>query len=126
MKRHNLEPLFESWARWVHQGGLVAGYGSIMEKLITNRGVMCFGSGKGAPVVDCIESRIEAALMQLAVTNPQAVEAVRVEYGAVFIKGLKPDAVQFDKALKLGISLKTYKRRLKSARDHVADSLARS
>ncbi|EGR2700582.1 hypothetical protein G4170_14815 [Vibrio parahaemolyticus] len=122
--RHNLDQLMESWARWVHQGGLVSGYGSIMEKLIAQKGVMNFGSGgKAGPVVDCIEARIEAALMQLATTSPKSVEVIRVHYTAKRLPGLSVDALSRDKAAKLGISLKTYKNHITKARTHVINTL---
>ncbi len=122
--RHNLDQLMESWARWVHQGGLVSGYGSLMEKLIANKGVMNFGSGgKGGPVVDCIEARIEAALMQLAIKSPKSVAVVRVHYSAKTLPGLAINAPRRDKAAKMGISLKTYETHLTKARTYVINTL---
>ncbi|WP_146042761.1 hypothetical protein [Vibrio vulnificus] len=122
--RHNLDQLMDSWARWVHQGGLVSGYGSIMEKLIDQKGVMNFGSGgKGGPVIDCVEARIEAALMTLATKSPKSVAVVRVHYGAIQLPGLSLDALRRDKAAKMGISLKTYETHLTKARNHLINTV---
>ncbi|EPX4144431.1 TPA: hypothetical protein ACGVAU_004397 [Vibrio vulnificus] len=122
--RHYFDQLMESWARWVHQGQGGAAYGSIMEKLIAQKGEMNFGgSGPGGPVIDCIEARIEAALMQLATTSRKAVEVIRVHYGAVRLPGLSHDALRRDKAAKLGISLKTYETHLTKARTHIINTL---
>ncbi|HHX8487642.1 TPA: hypothetical protein ACVO3E_004276 [Vibrio diabolicus] len=125
INRHYFDQLMESWARWVHQGEGGAAYSSIMEKLIAQKGEMHFGScgGKGGPVVDCIEARIEAALMQLAVKSRKSVEVVRVHYGAVRLTGLPSHALRRDKAAKMGISLKTYETHLTKARAHVKAQL---
>ncbi|WP_146154632.1 hypothetical protein [Photobacterium leiognathi] len=116
----------ERWAHWCRNGQLIAGYGSVMSKMIANKGVMCFGSGGGkAPVIDCIEADIEAALMQLAVNKPKVVEVVRMHYLAVYYPGINEQSTQFEKSLRMGISLRTYSTRLKQGRDAVIAALGR-
>lgn len=122
--RHATDEIFEAWARWTHNGKLIAGYGSLMSKMIACQGHFNFGSSKGGqPLIDSIEARIEAALMQLAASDPHVVDVVRVEYGARRLSGLSAMATQAEKATALSISLKTYKRRLKKGRDYVSKAI---
>ncbi|HAS6087734.1 hypothetical protein [Vibrio vulnificus] len=122
--RKRLDTLMEMWARWVHHGGVLPSSASLMEVMIANKGVMCFGSGgKKSPVVDCVEADIEAALMQLAQTKPTVAKAVRVHYGAIRLRGVSPDSDQATIAHALGVSLRTYRRHLAQGREHIQRSL---
>lgn len=124
--RQSLDTIMEMWARWVHQGGVLPSSASLMEIMIANKGVMCFGSGgKKGPVVDGIEARIESALMALAADKPMVAKVVRIHYGAIRVPGVGPDATQLDIALKLNLSLRTYRRYLAQGREHITQSLAR-
>lgn len=109
-----LDERLEKWARWCHQGQLIASGQSILGKLIDNQGV--FGGGGCRPVLGCIEAEIEASVTRLAAEDLQAATILRREYGAT---GNPNDRTQFEKAHRLGISLPTYKRRLKKAREFV-------
>lgn len=121
-----LDPVMEMWARWVHQGGYLPASASLMEVMIANKGVMCFGSGgKKSPVVDGIEARIESALMAIAGDKPMVAKVVRIHYGAIRVPGLGPDATQLEIALKLNLSLRTYRRYLAQGREHIQRSLDR-
>ncbi|HAS6073697.1 TPA: hypothetical protein I7144_20775 [Vibrio vulnificus] len=93
---------------------------SILGKLIECQGV--FGGGGGGPVLDCIEADVEAAVLRLAAEDQAAATTFRMEYGAV---GNVYDDTQLKRALRVGISLPTYKRRLKKAREYVIDALTR-
>ncbi len=123
-----LERYFESWARWVHLGkdrfNDSTGQ-SVLEKLIEQKGQILFSSSGGGSVQHeaCIELKIEASLMKLAVTHLDVVHIIRIEYGAKREGNLSNEATQLEKSLYLGIDLRTYKRKLKHGRDHVADTI---
>lgn len=124
LSRQYIEQVFENWSRWVHQGGLVAGYRSMMSVMIANQGVISFGGGgRASPIVDCVEADIEAALMNLAQQSPKSAEVLRVHYGVKRVGGLSADALRSDKALALGISVKTYESHLTKAKKHVIKAL---
>ncbi|OCH08072.1 hypothetical protein A6D98_09785 [Aliivibrio fischeri] len=117
----NWDDIFDQWARWVHSGSLVPGGQSILGKLIECQGVMNYGSGRG-PALDCIEADVESAVLRLAAENQPAAIIFRVEYGA---QGNPLDNTQLKRAHRQGISLPTYKRKLKTARDHVIASVSK-
>lgn len=120
MSQAHLKELFDSWARWVHQGGLLPGGSSIMAKMIDSKGFMSFGSGGGrGPSPDCIEAQIETALMKLNEKHSDAVYVFRLEYGAIRRAGFDPEQTQTIKAHALGISVRTYRRRLDLCTRHV-------
>ncbi|EQB9038076.1 hypothetical protein ACYVOT_003342 [Vibrio cholerae] len=122
----SLDTLMEMWARWVHLGGVLPSSASLMEVMIANKGVMCFGSGgKKSPVVDGVEARIEAALMVLAVDKPMVAKVVRVHYGAIRLSGLDVDATQLQISQRLGLSLRTYRRYLAQGREHISKQLGK-
>ena len=126
MYTKELDELCESWARWVHRGGLAVSGQSVLSKLIDNHGVMNYGSGGSGPTLNCVEADIEAALMSFYVVNPVAVDLFRLEYGAIKRLGFDPEKPQFDKAHSLGISVRTYKRRLGLVRSHITEKLTKS
>tara|TARA_R110002033_G_scaffold171199_1_gene218035 strand:+ start:13915 stop:14412 length:498 start_codon:yes stop_codon:yes gene_type:complete len=126
MYTKELDELCESWARWVHRGGLAVSGQSVLSKLIDNHGVMNYGSGGSGPTLNCVEADIEAALMSFYVVNPAAVELFRLQYGAIQRPGFDPDNHQIDKAAALGISARTYKRRLGLVRAHITEKLTKS
>lgn len=117
----NWDDIFDQWARWVHSGSLVPSSQSILGKLIECQGVMNYGSG-GGPALDCIEADVESAVLRLAAENQAAATVFRVEYGA---QGNPLDNTQLKRAHRQGISLPTYKRRLKTARNHVIESVSK-
>ena len=123
--QHQLDPLMERWAHWCQNGQLIAGYGSIMSKMIVNQGVMAFGSGGKAPIVDCIEAEIEAAVMNIAVKKPNVAHLLRVHYGAIHLPGLSLDANNFERSLKMGMCLRTYKVQLLAGRTAVMSAIKR-
>ncbi|OCH31817.1 hypothetical protein A6E13_16475 [Aliivibrio fischeri] len=122
--RKELDTLMEMWARWVHLGGVMPQGASMMEVMIANKGVMCFGSGgKKGPVLDCVEANIESALMALAGKKPMVAKVVRIHYGAIRVPGVSIDADQATIAMVLGVSLRTYRRYLAQGRDHIKQCL---
>ena len=119
-----LSRLLELWARWVHTGQ-VATAKSILQKIMDGDSFDRSGGGS-SPMVDCVELNIESALMRLKVTNEAAVLVCRVEFGAKFLPNLPVDANRETRALRMGMSLRTYNRRLKDARDYVESSLIKT
>lgn len=119
-----LNSLFDSWARWVHTGHVVKAK-SILQKIMDGDSFARSGGGS-SPMIECVELNIESALMRLKVTNEAAVSVCRVEYGAVFLPNLPVDAPRHVRALRMGMSLRTYNRRLKEARDHIETSLLKT
>lgn len=115
------DALFDQWARWVHSGQLVPAGQSILGKLIENQGV--FGGGGRGPVLDSIEAEIESAVLRLAAEDKAAATVFRIEYGA---HGNVNDTTQLKRAHRAGISLPTYKRRLKKARESVISTLTKT
>lgn len=127
MYKKELEDLFECWARWVHLGGTAQSGQSVLSKLIDSKGVVNYGSGgPSGPPLHCVEADIEAAIMVFHSVNKEAVELFRLEYGAVKRAGFNAENNQIDKAHSLGISVRTYKRRLSLVREHVKSTLLKS
>lgn len=120
----SLNRFLELWARWVHTGHVVKAK-SILQKIMDGDSFARSGGGS-SPMIDCVELNIEAALMRLMVTNKNAVLVCRVEYGATFLPNLPVDATREARALRMGMSLRTYNRRLKEARDHIETSLLKT
>ncbi|HIF9260437.1 TPA: hypothetical protein ACX6S2_003466 [Photobacterium damselae] len=123
--RKRLDALLEMWARWVHQGHILPPSASIMEVMIANKGVMCFGSGgKKRQGVDDIEAEIEAEVMRLAQSSrPLMAQVLRVEYAAIRLRGIPECSDQLHKAHALGITLQTYRDYLSKARTSVRNRL---
>lgn len=122
MNKQLLESLFHDWARWVHQGGVSDSGHSIIAKLMATRGVLIRGSGHGGPV-DCVEAEIEVALARINQQKPAAVTLFRLEYGAIRQPGFNPEQTQILKAHALGISVRTYKRRLSAVKNFIVEQL---
>ena len=113
--------IFEMWAVWVHQGSIVATSStSILGLLIENQGVTFYGSGNGAPCVDCIEADVEAALVSLSMINPLSANVFRLEYCAI---GNQQDDTQIKKAHRLNIALRSYRYQLSLAKKFVIKKL---
>lgn len=121
-----LDALLESWARWVHAGSLFHQGTSIIGLMMDNRGLMGSGnknSGRALLGIDTKEAQIEALLMHLSNAKPECVEALRLEYGGIWIKRLPNPAKQADKAHALGISLRTYRYRIAETKTYLRKNL---
>lgn len=125
-KVDNLDAALELWARWSCADQSVSAGRSMLAKLIDNKGELFFGgSVGGGPAADGIECAIEAAVLSLFAADPLNADVLRMEYNAAWwlvaarrdIEQYDPrGADQYNKAHALGISLRTYERRLKAAR----------
>lgn len=116
-----LERRLELWARWIVTGcNSRSGFSSMLEMMMVTR---CQFSGGGGEPRDDIETGVEAAVMSLTAVDKVAALILRVEYGAWAPKSLDGAPTQLDKAHALGLSLRTYKRKLAKARQHVANYL---
>lgn len=133
-RRHDeLDEILELWARWVDQGGVLpTGGASMLARMVDNKGMLFFG-GSGASVpVDCVELRVESLVMGLAKVNPIAADVLRLEVGAGWEpvvkryggrRGGHAESSQIGRAALLGLSDRTYRRRLMEARQHVIKGL---
>lgn len=125
-KVDNLDAALELWARWSCADQSVSAGRSMLAKLIDNKGELFFGgSVSGGPAADGVECAIEAAVLSLFAADPLNADVLRMEYSAAWwlvaarrgIEHYDPrGADQYNKAHALGISLRTYERRLKAAR----------
>lgn len=105
----------------------------MLAKLIDNNGELFFGSsGTGGMPADGIEWAIEAAVLSMFTTDPMRADVLRLEYGAADyqvadrrkIVDYDPTGLdQYQKAHALGISRRTYMRRLAEARETLATQL---
>jgi len=129
-RQNELDELFELWARWCFAGGVQPDTPpSLLARWMDSKGHMVFGGGGCAPT-DTVEERIEAAVLAIAASEPTTAEVLRWEYG-VWSQGVGhwrgKDATalkQADKAAALGMSLRTYRRRLAAGRATVEQRLA--
>lgn len=116
-----LERRLELWARWRVTGcNESSGFSSMLEMMMVTR---CQFTGSSGGPRDDIEAGVEAAVMSLRIVDNTAARILEVEYGAWAPKSLDGATTQLDKAHALGLSLRTYKRKLSKARQHVANSL---
>ncbi|MCD5980546.1 hypothetical protein AUC61_24010 [Pseudomonas sp. S25] len=132
-KVNNLDGAFELWARWSCADRAAPAGRSMLAKLIDNKGEMFFGgSGSGGPAADDIECSVEAAVLSLFSRDELAADVLRIQYNAAWwlvaarrgIEQYDPrGADQYSKAHALGISLRTYERRLKAARTFIENQL---
>lgn len=127
-----LDDILELWSRWVDLGGVLpTGGPSMLARMMDNKGMIIFGSSGAKVPADGIESRVEAAVMALAKINPVAADALRLEVGAGWVPVVKryggrrsqDFASQSSRAALLGVSDRTYRRRLGEARQHVIKAL---
>ncbi len=120
----SLNAQLESWARWVHRGGVIRPQTSMLGQLIDNKGVMNYSSGGSKPLdTESIEADIEAALMRYAVNHPNAVIVLRVDFGVIRHPALSALAKPAEKALAMGISLRTYQKYLSKVKAYLTTEL---
>lgn len=133
-----LDSLLEAWAEWCDGGAGLLGAGqSMLARVIDGKGEILFGSngsGSSSPN-DAMEVRLEGVVAQLAITNPDAADVLRMEYSAGWwsvcrrrgIRKYDPrGTTQMDRAHALQFSLRTYKRRLAEARAVIEEQLRKS
>jgi hypothetical protein len=132
-----LDALLEQWARWCDApsgSSVLGGSGeSMLARLIATKGDLMFGGGCcSTEPQDSIETSIEMAVVELGSANQMAADVLRLECVAGWwqvtrrraIRGYDPRGVdQLANALALGISVRTYRRRLAEARRFVATRL---
>ena len=121
MTRQRLNYLLEMWARWCLRGSVIrATPDSILARLIEFEGneALMYGAGGHSTPLDDLESGIESIVMALAAKDVKAAETLRIEY--VFCCS---DS-EIEKAARIGVSVRTYYRKLKKARHFVEESLS--
>ena len=125
-----LHTLLEQWARWIKQGRPVgpgaSGFDSMIHMMMVTGCQFSGGqSGPRAPNVGLasVEQVIDTAVVKLAAgDHPMRAKVLRVEYGVVRLKNVR-DPKQEHLAHALGMSVRTYKRNLAAAREHVSQTL---
>jgi hypothetical protein len=117
----SLNEQLELWARWV-VGGEQLQATSIMQKIMDGKAFEGTG-GAAQPLIQCCESEIEAFLLSKVDKEQQAVEILRVEYGVKRLGALPLDASQSTRALRMGISLRTYERKLSGLKGQLKQHL---
>lgn len=130
-RQNELDELLELWARWCFGGYTSNVLGpSLLARWMDSKGHMVFGAGSAGPT-NSVEERIEAAVFSLSAREPVTASVLRWEYGiASEVWGWRGDSAtakaltQADKAEALGISLRTYRRRLAAGRAEVEARLA--
>lgn len=132
-KLDTLDVALDLWARWSCADQSASVGRSMLAKLIDNKGELFFGGGGGSgPQTGGIECAIEAAVLSLFATDPLTADVLRMEYNAAWwlvagrrgIEQYDPrGADQYNKAHAMGISLRTYERRLKAARTFIEPKL---
>jgi len=124
---NTVDAALELWARWCFAGGGPISSGrTMLAQLIDNKGELLFGgsSGSSGPS-DSLEIQIEAEVLRMFAADPLRADVLRLEFGAGWwqvaarrkIRGYDPRGVgQFEHADALGLTLRTYRRRLAEAR----------
>ncbi len=135
-RKTDLDTALELWARWGISGGSTPGGRSMLAKLIDNKGELFFGgSATGGQPADGIEWAIEAAVLSMYAAEPMRSDVLRFEYGAADYQVAERRGIvdydpcgldQYQKAHALGISRRTYMRRLSEAREVIATKLGLS
>lgn len=129
-----LKRYLEQWARWTAGLGASLGGGSILARWMDSKGHLIFGSSSGPKKdpIDDWEAAIEACVLRLAQTNLLAADVLRLEHDAGIdnvlsrrgIQGYDPiNATSVRRARALGISDRSYRRHLTTAREAVATAL---
>ena len=122
---HQVEYIFESWARWCEAGqNCTQNQASMIARLIESKGHLVFCDSHFSVNAYCIEANVESALMSLFILDPLAVDVIRFEYiySASFIEN-GATLNQARKADKMGISKSTYQRKITKCHQYVLDEL---
>lgn len=129
-----VDRLLEAWARWAESGGQQGTAPSLLARWMAGKGHIAFGGGSSEPG-DVIEALIEAAVFRMANDGDMGqlrADVVRIEFGAGAhavarrrgIKGFDTrTSCQRKSASSLGLTFRTYCRRLAEAKTIVNDAL---
>lgn len=133
-----LDSLLESWAFWCEGDSRLLGTGlSMLARLIDGKGEILFGAstpGSSQPH-DAMETRLESIVVAMASESQDRADVLRLEYSAGWwnvckrrqIRAYDPRGTdQMMRAHALGMSLRTYKRRLAEARAVIETKLKES
>ncbi|MBK3511288.1 hypothetical protein [Pseudomonas sp. MF6747] len=136
MAKRDIASALELWARWSVPEAQRGTGKTMLAKLIDNKGELIFGGSGGASggAADSLELLIESAVMRMFAAEPMRADVLRLECGAAWwqvaarrgIKDYDPRGMgRFEKALALGISLRTYRRRLAEAKTIIDEALGK-
>lgn len=134
LTKKRLQVYLEKWARWTLGVGSGMGASSILARWMDSKGHLIFGGSSGAKKdpIDDLEAAIEACVLRLAQTDPWAADVLRLECGAGIEAVIERRGVtRYDpigagaerRAKALGISDRSYRRHLNTARQAVATAL---
>lgn len=114
----SLDEAIELWARWTVTGGSLnsGGFQSMLHMMMTTHCVFSGGGKKAITPDEGVEAEIESCLMRLRQQESPIPDVIKIEYML--------DVTQLKKAERLGISLKTYKKRLQQGRQTILQHLA--
>lgn len=121
MKPAEIEKLFDDWARYeTHGNGFSGAAGkSIFERLEEGMGQLLPSGSGGGFEIDTKESRLSGAVSRLALNKRLLADILRLEYGVITRKGSHPTDTQMARADAIGLTLRTYSRKLSAARKWV-------
>lgn len=133
---NDLDQALDAWAYWCDQGRPVMGAGgrSMLARWMDSRGHLIFGGGTAESVAMTLESAVESAVFELFCAAPLLADVLRLEYLAGWREVAERRALgsydprgmqQTDIALRLGLSVRTYRRHLAAARGHVENVLTK-
>lgn len=129
-----LERRLDAWARWVIAGGQDKAPPSLLARWMDGKGHIVFGGGSSEPA-DFIETVIEATVLRMFASDELGqlrADVLRLEFGAGSwnvaerrkIRDYDPRTPsQARMASALGISYRTYRRRLAEAKKLVNEAL---
>lgn len=110
-----IDDLLHRWSTWVENGCLSPTRQNVTHFLkVRSTGV----AGSKSPDLYCVEFEIEQAVSLLAQSSTTKAHVVRHEYNIRHQR-----MTQFDKAVAVGLSLRTYQRHLKAAKDFITEHL---
>jgi DNA-directed RNA polymerase specialized sigma subunit, sigma24 homolog len=114
----SLDEAIELWARWTVTGGSLnsGGFQSMLHMMMVTHCVFSGGGKKAITPDEGVEAEIESCLMKLRREESLIPDVIKIEYML--------DATQMKKAERMGISLKTYKKRLQQGRKLILMHLA--
>lgn len=122
VQKQQLNRNLEQWARWVRQGQTPGMNSSALSAAI--EGAVFTGRRPSSPAIHCIEADIEAALVVYILAtdkNLQKVNCLRAEFGIHFTRSHEDK--QQDKAHRIGVSLRTYRRHLAEVKQYLFEKV---
>ena len=122
MTKAEVDALFEVWARWAISGVGISSGSSVLARLMASIEPAA-RSGSNMMGLECVGEQVEHAIAMIAVNKRILADVLRAEYCEIAEDGGKELRDQNRKANSLGLSLRTYQRHLKQAKEQVLEQL---